>query len=145
MCSACKRCVGSHQKFRRGKKETPYGHGEKYFASFLTETSFSGHITESTRDHRVCIASAQLNLHFAKCETIHTENSYKFTQQAIRILLEDAGFDVERTWMDGRGWYAVTLARISRKRNQYQDDMCAGSQVSDLAAELPDGPRQPSV
>jgi hypothetical protein len=100
---------------------------------------------ESTRDHQVCIVSAQLNLHFAKCETIHTENSYKFTRQAIRMLLEDAGFDVEQTWMDGRGWYTVTLARISKKRNQYQADLCAGSQVSDLVAELLDVPHQPSV
>jgi L-histidine Nalpha-methyltransferase len=100
---------------------------------------------ESTREHHVRIAAAQLNLRFAKGETIHTENSYKFTQQAIRILLQDAGFDVERTWMDDRGWYAVTLARISKERNQYQADLCAGSQVSDLVAELPDVPHQLSV
>jgi L-histidine N-alpha-methyltransferase len=75
---------------------------------------------ESTRDQRVRIASAQLELHFAKSETIHTENSYKFTQEAIRSLLEDAGFDVEQSWTDDRGWYAVTLARISKERNQYQ-------------------------
>lgn len=71
---------------------------------------------ESTCGHQVCIASAQLDLHFAKGETIHTENSYKFTQQAIRVLLEGAGFDVERTWMDDRRWYAVTLARIRKKK-----------------------------
>ena len=100
---------------------------------------------ESTRDHRVCIAAAQLYLHFANGETIHTENSYKFTRQAIRILLEDAGFDVERTWMDDRGWYAVTLARVVKERSQYQADLCAGSPVPDLAAEFPDVPHQPSV
>ena len=93
---------------------------------------------ESTRDHRVCIASAQLHLHFAKGETIHTENSYKFTHEAIRILLEDVGFHVERTWMDDRGWYAVTLARIGKKRTQHQAHSCAGSQVSDLVAEFRD-------
>jgi L-histidine N-alpha-methyltransferase len=71
---------------------------------------------ESMHDHEVCIPSAQLDLHFSKRETIHTENSYKFTRQSIRILLEDADFDVERTWMDDRGWYAVTLARVIRKR-----------------------------
>jgi L-histidine N-alpha-methyltransferase len=78
---------------------------------------------ESTRDQRVRIASAQLELHFAKSETIHTENSYKFTQEAIRSLLEDAGFDVEQSWTDDRGWYAVTLARISKERNQYQAEL----------------------
>ena len=93
---------------------------------------------ESTRDHRVCIPCARLNLHFAKGETIHTENSYKFTRPAIRSLLEDAGFDVEQTWMDDRRWYAVTLARVGKEPNEYQADVCAGSQVSDLVAELPD-------
>jgi dimethylhistidine N-methyltransferase len=78
---------------------------------------------ESTCDHHVCIASAQLDLHFAKHETIHTENSHKFTHDAIRILLEDAGFDVEQIWMDDQGWYAVTLARFTKERNQYQTDL----------------------
>jgi dimethylhistidine N-methyltransferase len=91
---------------------------------------------ESTRDHQVCIASAHLNLDFTKCETIHTENSYKFTQEAIRNLLEDVGFDVEQTWMDPREWYAVTLARVGKERNQYQADLCADSRVYDLAQSL---------
>jgi uncharacterized SAM-dependent methyltransferase len=100
---------------------------------------------ESTRDHQVRISCAELNLHFVKGETIHTENSYKFTQQAIRILLEGTGFDVEQTWLDNRAWYAVTLARISKKRHQHQTDLCDGSQVPDLATEFSDVPHQPSV
>jgi L-histidine Nalpha-methyltransferase len=67
---------------------------------------------ESTRDQRVRIAAAYLDLHFTTSETIHTENSYKFTDETIRVLIEDAGFDVEQTWTDERKWYAVTLARI---------------------------------
>jgi dimethylhistidine N-methyltransferase len=87
---------------------------------------------ESTRDHQVRIACAALKLDFAKGEIIHTENSYKFTQQAIPILLEGAGFEVERTWRDDRAWYAVTLARISKRRHEHQTDLCAGSQAPDL-------------
>jgi dimethylhistidine N-methyltransferase len=67
---------------------------------------------ESTRTQCVRIAAAHLALHFEKGETIHTENSYKFTFETIQILLEDAGFDVEQTWTDASRWYAVTLARI---------------------------------
>lgn len=100
---------------------------------------------ESTRNHRVCIAVARLCLDFAQGETIHTENSYKFTPEAIRIVLEDADFDVERTWMDEGGWYAVTLARINKKCNRYQADLCAGFQLPDLTAELPGVPNQPSA
>lgn len=67
---------------------------------------------ESIHDHGVCIPAAEVYIRFAKCETIHTENSYKFTYGAVRALLEDAGFEVEQTWMDRRQWFAVTLARV---------------------------------
>jgi|SRR6185369_12719797 L-histidine N-alpha-methyltransferase len=67
---------------------------------------------ESMREQRVRIAATDVDLRFAKSETIHTENSYKFTPGTIRILLEDAGFCVDHTWTDERRWYAVTLARI---------------------------------
>ncbi len=67
---------------------------------------------ESSRDQHVCIAAAHLDVHFAKGERIHTENSYKFTDKTIRSLLRDASFEVECTWTDERGWYSVTLARI---------------------------------
>ncbi len=66
---------------------------------------------ESTRDQHVRIAAAKLDVQFAKGERIHTENSYKFTDASIGILLREAGFEVERTWTDKRGWYSVTLAR----------------------------------
>jgi len=67
---------------------------------------------ESMQEQFVRIAAANLDLHFAQSETIHTENSYKFTQETIHSLLDDADFDVERTWTDARQWYAVTLARV---------------------------------
>lgn len=67
---------------------------------------------ESTCHQRVLIAPAGLDLRFTAFETIHTENSYKFTHEAIRTLLEDAGFAVEQFWTDLREWYAVTLGRI---------------------------------
>ncbi len=67
---------------------------------------------ESICDQHVRIPAAHLDVYFAKRERIHTENSYKFTGKTIRMLLGDAGFEVERTWTDERGWYSVTLARI---------------------------------
>jgi dimethylhistidine N-methyltransferase len=66
----------------------------------------------SRHDQRVRIAPAGLDLHFTAFETIHTENCYKFTRDAIRTLLEDAGFAVEQSWTDARDWYAVTLGRV---------------------------------
>jgi len=51
-----------------------------------------------------------LTLHFAPGETIHTENSYKFTPAAIDALLADTGFTATRTFVDPQTLFAVTLA-----------------------------------
>jgi len=67
---------------------------------------------ESLTAQRVRIPAANLMVPFANGETIHTENSYKFTGESVRKLVEDSGFLVEETWMDERGWFAVTLARV---------------------------------
>jgi dimethylhistidine N-methyltransferase len=67
---------------------------------------------ESTRDQCVDIPAAQLTVPFAAFETIHTENSYKFTRHTLDDLLNDAGFRIEQTWTDPRRWYALTLAGL---------------------------------
>jgi L-histidine N-alpha-methyltransferase len=54
--------------------------------------------------------SKQTTLHFAKGETIHTENSHKFTPAAIATLLGEAGFTTTQTWFDPQYLFAVTLA-----------------------------------
>jgi L-histidine N-alpha-methyltransferase len=51
-----------------------------------------------------------LTLHFAAGETIHTENSYKFTPDAISALLAASAFTPTRTFTDPRNLFAVTLA-----------------------------------
>jgi len=65
---------------------------------------------ESLREQYVRIPAAKLLLHFARGETIHTENSYKFTQNTISALLDDAGFKIEQMWKDPLEWYALRLA-----------------------------------
>ncbi len=67
---------------------------------------------ESTQEQDVSIDDADLDLHFMPRETIHTENSYKFTDQGIRRLLTRVGFEVRGTWNDSRGWYTLTLAYL---------------------------------
>jgi L-histidine Nalpha-methyltransferase len=47
---------------------------------------------------------------FALGETIHTENSYKFTYAAVDDLLSSAGFKTTRSWQDPQHLFAVTLA-----------------------------------
>jgi L-histidine N-alpha-methyltransferase len=67
---------------------------------------------ESTQEQDVSIEDADLDIHFMPRETIHTENSYKFTDQGIRTLLNDAGFEIGGTWKDSRSWYTLTLASL---------------------------------
>ncbi|MDE1154860.1 MAG: L-histidine N(alpha)-methyltransferase [Acidobacteriaceae bacterium] len=48
---------------------------------------------------------------FAAGETIHTENSYKFTQAQVDELLLAAGFALEERWADEAHAYSVVLAQ----------------------------------
>jgi L-histidine Nalpha-methyltransferase len=54
--------------------------------------------------------SPALTIEFVAGETIHTENSYKFTAAAVNALLASAGFAMTRSWQDAQGLFAVTLA-----------------------------------
>lgn len=65
---------------------------------------------ESLRRQRVSVPLAGLSLEFEAGETIHTENSYKYTSSTVSALLEDTGFSIHNQWKDEGGWYAVTLA-----------------------------------
>lgn len=48
---------------------------------------------------------------FAKGETIHTENSRKFTRARLEALLTRAGWRLEQGWTDAKEWFLVALAR----------------------------------
>jgi L-histidine N-alpha-methyltransferase len=51
-----------------------------------------------------------LTVDFAAGETIHTENSYKFTPAGVEALLASASFKVTKSWQDPQHLFAVTLA-----------------------------------
>ncbi len=58
--------------------------------------------------------SVRLNgttIHFAKGESIHTENSYKYTLKEFAGLAEKAGFTVDRVWTDDDTLFSVQLLR----------------------------------
>jgi dimethylhistidine N-methyltransferase len=59
------------------------------------------------------VAHPALNLSVSAGETIHTENSYKFTEPTIRALLSSAGFVPTRVFSDTQDLFAVTLARAN--------------------------------
>jgi L-histidine N-alpha-methyltransferase len=51
-----------------------------------------------------------ITVRFEKGETIHTENSHKFTAATIATLLAGSGFTATQTWHDPNNLFAVTLA-----------------------------------
>jgi L-histidine N-alpha-methyltransferase len=67
---------------------------------------------ESLTDQTVQIGSNRIA--FAEGETIHTENSYKFTPESIQALLDASGFARTHTWHDPDCRFAVTLAEATQ-------------------------------
>src|SRR3954465_962520 len=65
---------------------------------------------ESLRDQTVSVAGR--NFTFAKGETIHTENSYKYTVEGFRALAESAGWRPVATWTDENDYFAVHALRL---------------------------------
>ena len=47
---------------------------------------------------------------FAANELIHTENSYKYTQEKFESLLMSAGFKTVRSWTDPNSYFLVAYA-----------------------------------
>ena len=49
---------------------------------------------------------------FEKDETIHTENSHKFSLEEFAALAENSGFRVENVWMDDNRMFSVQFLRV---------------------------------
>lgn len=60
---------------------------------------------ESLADQTVRIAGRSIR--FAKGETIHTENSYKYSVPGFRRLGARAGWRAEQSWTDGHGLFSL--------------------------------------
>ena len=63
----------------------------------------------SLRRQRVRIEALGLEISFAAGETIHTENSCKYSLEGIEELAAAAGFAIERQWLDGDSLFSLTL------------------------------------
>jgi L-histidine Nalpha-methyltransferase len=52
------------------------------------------------------------NFGFKRGESIHTENSYKFSPEQVEEMLQKSGYVLEQSWYDDKRWFGVHLARI---------------------------------
>ncbi|MGK0247517.1 MAG: dimethylhistidine N-methyltransferase [Oleispira sp.] len=53
------------------------------------------------------IGGESKNVIFKTGESIHTENSYKYSKQGFTELVEGAGFDVRECWIDDKNYFAM--------------------------------------
>jgi L-histidine N-alpha-methyltransferase len=65
---------------------------------------------ESLKPQTVNVAGRSFT--FAKGETIHTENSYKYTVDSFRALALDAGWRPVATWTDANDYFAVHALKL---------------------------------
>lgn len=65
----------------------------------------------SLRTQDICISKLAQSVHFVRGETIHTENSYKYSLHDIRDLAAQANLRLDKTWFDQQGLFLVALFR----------------------------------
>lgn len=65
---------------------------------------------ESLADQTVTVAGERFA--FATGETIHTENSHKYSVDRFQAMAKRAGFGPERVWTDADGLFAIHLLRV---------------------------------
>ncbi len=63
----------------------------------------------SDRDQTVTVAGEQIRLRAG--ETIHTENSHKFTTDRFSALASESGLRLDTAWTDGDSLFSVNLLR----------------------------------
>jgi L-histidine N-alpha-methyltransferase len=71
----------------------------------------------NTREQTVHVPAADLTIRFEKGESIHTENSHKYTPDMLSHLQSRAGFQEEAAWTDDRGWFRLQRWRLRDARS----------------------------
>jgi dimethylhistidine N-methyltransferase len=87
------------------------------FAHLAFYNSAKGRVESHIRsrvDQQVYIGQLDQAFDFMKGETIHTENSYKYSKGQIAQLCHDTGFRWIRQWTDARGYFSVNLLSASQ-------------------------------
>jgi len=63
----------------------------------------------SRKRQRVAIRGLDLDVELEAGERIHTENSYKYSQEELGALSAGCGLRLAHQWTDARGWFTVNL------------------------------------
>lgn len=73
-----------------------------------TEGRIEMHLVSET-DQGVPIHGLEESFRFAAGESIHTENSYKYTLDQIKADAQEGGLEMKRVFTDDKKWFAVAL------------------------------------
>ena len=66
---------------------------------------------ESKLDQEVRVGAIKKTFHFKKGETIHTENSYKYSQNNLNELVKNAGLEMIQCFIDPKKQYTLILLK----------------------------------
>jgi dimethylhistidine N-methyltransferase len=77
---------------------------------------------DSTREQTVGVPALKRSFDFCCGESIHTENSYKFTLGGVEDILRRSGFVLEQSWYDNSRWFGVHLARVLETETMPDDE-----------------------
>ena len=64
---------------------------------------------ESTTPQQVTLKKLNRVFRFTNGETIHTENSYKYSISRIKALALRSGFELQKSWFDSNAWFSLNL------------------------------------
>ena len=87
----------------------------KYFGSFSEDSGAVESYLVSQKDQTVHLESLGRSFNFEKGETIHTENSFKFTESEISSLANRSGFKILRNFTDSKGYFVDSLWQKIKK------------------------------
>lgn len=77
---------------------------------------------DSKRAQTVRVSALGHSFAFKCGESIHTENSYKFTSETVEDMLARSGFLLEQSWYDDAGWFGEHLARVIETKAMLDDE-----------------------
>jgi len=81
----------------------------RHLARFNSETGSVEMHLRANEAQRVRIGACQLDVEFARDETIWTETSHKYTPSGITALAHNAGFEIRAQWSDGEWAFTNSL------------------------------------
>ncbi len=75
---------------------------------------------------------------FVSGESIHTENSHKYSLTALTDLAKAGGFAVERVWTDPRQYFSVAyLTHVHSKKNGVVPGRTGGHELLTAHEDMP--------